>query len=123
MPVDLKQLFAMNAPVIEIVLWGIVLYLLLLVLLRHVLRRHGIFFGFAEALLLVLFADASQNMLAGESRSLAESALLAISLVVCHLLWRGGRRVARRLRRAQVARGLQRMPDDLPTTFTERKPS
>jgi hypothetical protein len=120
---DVNQLFALEVPALEIILWGAALYLLLLVLLRHVLRRHGIFFGFAEALVLVLFADATQNVLAGESRSLAESALLAASLVACHLLWRAGRRVARRLRRAHVARGLQQLPEQITTTCTERKPS
>jgi hypothetical protein len=108
---------------LEIVLWAVVLYLLLLVLLRHVLRRHGVFFGFAESLVLVLIADASQNALAGETRSLAESALLAGSLVACHLLWRAGRRLARRLRRARLARGLQHRTDAAPTTLIERKPS
>jgi hypothetical protein len=111
---------------IEIVLWGVVLYLLLLVLLRHVLRRHGIFFGFGESLVLVLFADASQNMLAGEPISLAESAVLAVSLIACHLLWRAGRRIARHLRRARTAAGLQEPQDSntgLQTTLPERKPS
>jgi uncharacterized membrane protein YcaP (DUF421 family) len=116
----------MDMPAIEIVLWGVVLYFLLLVLLRHVLRRHGIYFSFAESLLLILFADASQNAMAGESISLTESTLLAASLVGCHIVVCGSRSLARRLRRARMAQGLQELRGDiggLYTTVTERKPS
>jgi hypothetical protein len=123
---DIDNLFAMKVPALEIVLWGIVLYLLLLVLLRHVLRRQGIFFGFAESLVLVLFADASQNAMAGESISLSESALLAASLLACHLVVRATRGIMRRLRRARMAQGLQELRGDiggLQTTLSERKPS
>ena len=126
MRLEIGNLFAMKVPALEIVLWGIVLYLLLLVLLRHVLRRQGFYFGFAESLVLVVFADASQNAMAGESISLTESTLLAASLVACHLVVRFTRGIVRRLRRARMAQGLRERQGGiggLQTTLPERKPS
>jgi len=77
-----------TGPAIEIALWGAALYLLLFALFHFVVRREAVPFGIAESLLLVLFADASQNAMAGEAISITESALLAGGMLACHLVVR-----------------------------------
>jgi uncharacterized membrane protein YcaP (DUF421 family) len=77
-----------TGPAIEIALWGAALYLLLFALFHFVLRREVMSFGIAESLVLVLIADASQNAMAGEAISVAESAILASGMLACHLVVR-----------------------------------
>jgi len=72
----------------DIALRGAALYLLLFTLFHFVLRRVTLPFGIAESLVLVLIADASQNAMAGEAISIAESAILAGGMLTAHLLVR-----------------------------------
>jgi uncharacterized membrane protein YcaP (DUF421 family) len=72
----------------EIALWGAALYLLLFAVFHFIPRREALPFGIAESMVLVLIADASQNAIAGEAVSFAESALLAGGMIACHLVVR-----------------------------------
>jgi hypothetical protein len=123
---DLQQFLALDVPAVEIVVRGVVLYLLVFVLLRRMLWREGLSFDFGASLALVLIADASHGALLGDTPSLLESALLTVSLLGCHLLVRTARTLrhrAVRFWRRRMARGLQHLSRDLPTSFTERTPS
>jgi uncharacterized membrane protein YcaP (DUF421 family) len=77
--------YIVSGHAIEIALWGAALYLLLFALFHFVLRREALPFGIFESLVLVLIADASQNAMAGEAISIAESAILAGGMLAGHL--------------------------------------
>ena len=103
------ELFAIHAPVLDLALRGVVLYLLLFALFRFLLRRRAVTFGLVEMIALVLIADASQNAMAGEAISLAEGSILACSMIATHFFVRLGYVVRHRLmrRRSRMARRLQ----------------
>jgi len=82
------ELFALHAPVLELALRGAVIYLLLFVLFHFVVRHQAVSLGITEMVALVLIADATQNFMAGEATSLAESAILAGAMIASHLLVR-----------------------------------
>jgi uncharacterized membrane protein YcaP (DUF421 family) len=84
----LHRNFVVTGSTIEVVLWGVALYLLLFTLFRFIPRREAIPVGIAELLALVLIADASLNAMAGESTSIAESTLLASGMLACALVVR-----------------------------------
>ena len=102
------ELFAIHAPFLELALRGAIIYLLLFALFRFVLRRHAVTFGLVEMTALVLVADAAQSAMAGEAISLAESAILALSMAAAHFFVRLLRhRLLRRRRSTHMARRLQ----------------
>jgi uncharacterized membrane protein YcaP (DUF421 family) len=74
-------LFVFKVHPLELVLRGSVMYWLLFLLLRFVLRRDASALGVADLLLVVLIADASQNAMAGGHDTLAEGAMLVLTLV------------------------------------------
>lgn len=76
----MSELFAFHLSPWEIVLRGSAVYWFLFLLFRFVLRRDAGALGIADILLLVLIADASQNAMAGEYRSLSEGALLVATI-------------------------------------------
>ena len=77
---SLRELFAFSLSPLEIVLRGSAVYWFLFLLLRFVLRRDGGSLGIADILLLVLIADASQNAMAGEYKSIADGFLLVATI-------------------------------------------
>jgi len=82
----LAELFTFSIPVWEIVLRGSVMYLGLFALFRFVARRHAGALGITDLLVLVLVADAAQNAMAGEYRSINDGLLLVATLVAWDLL-------------------------------------
>ena len=75
-------MFKPTESVLEVVLRGTIMYLGMFVLLR-VFRRQAGSVGIADLLVIVVIADAAQNGMAGDSKSITE-ALLLISTIV---LW------------------------------------
>jgi uncharacterized membrane protein YcaP (DUF421 family) len=75
------SLFGLHIPVLEIVIRGTAVYWFLFIVFRSILRRDVGAVGIADVLLLVLIADASQNAMAGEYRSITEGALLVSTIV------------------------------------------
>ncbi|MEO7774910.1 MAG: YetF domain-containing protein [Steroidobacteraceae bacterium] len=69
-------IFAVHMPVTEIILRGSVIYWFLFLVFRFVLRRDVGSLGIADVLLLVIVADASQNALAGEYKTVSEGLIL-----------------------------------------------
>jgi uncharacterized membrane protein YcaP (DUF421 family) len=79
--VDLGQVFGLERPVLEIVLRGTVTYVALFVLLRLFQRRQSGTVGMADLLVLVLLADAAQNAMAGEYRSITDGLILVLTIL------------------------------------------
>ncbi len=73
--VDWKAAFVPTVSVAEIVLRGSVVYLFLFFVLR-VLRREAGAVGISDLLVVVLVADAAQNAMASEYKSVTEGAIL-----------------------------------------------
>jgi uncharacterized membrane protein YcaP (DUF421 family) len=82
----LADLFSLTLPPWEIMLRGTVLYLALFLLFRFVARRNFTPLGITDLLLVVLIADASQNAMAGEYKSISDGLLLVATLSFWDLL-------------------------------------
>ena len=74
--VNWNALFVPHGSLLEVVLRGSVMYLALFALLRILARRHTGTIGSPDLLVIVLIADAAQNGMAGEYRSITEGVLL-----------------------------------------------
>ncbi|OON68886.1 DUF421 domain-containing protein [Hymenobacter sp. CRA2] len=74
--VDWAAIFVPHTPLLEIVVRGTLIYLGLYLLLRVVLKRESSTLGISDMLLVVLIADAAQNGMAHEYRSVTEGLLL-----------------------------------------------
>jgi uncharacterized membrane protein YcaP (DUF421 family) len=81
-----SQLFAVHMPVAEILLRGSMIYWFLFLIFRFVLRRDVGSVGVADILLLVIIADASQNAMAGEYKSISEGMILIATIAGWNLL-------------------------------------
>ncbi|HEX8560298.1 MAG TPA: YetF domain-containing protein [Pyrinomonadaceae bacterium] len=73
--IDWKSIFVPTTSVGEIVVRGTLVYLLLFFILRF-LRREAGALGISDLLVVVLIADAAQNGMAGDYKSVTEGALL-----------------------------------------------
>ncbi len=78
--VDWQQVFVPQTPLLEIVIRGAITYLALYALLRFVRRQAGSL-STNDLLVLVLIADAAQNAMAGEYKSLTDGLLLVAVIV------------------------------------------
>jgi uncharacterized membrane protein YcaP (DUF421 family) len=77
---DWSALFAFSVHPLEMVLRGSAVYWFLFCLFRFVLRRDAGSVAIADIMLLVLIADAAQNAMAGGYQSLADGAVLVVTL-------------------------------------------
>jgi uncharacterized membrane protein YcaP (DUF421 family) len=75
------ELFGFTLSPLEIVVRGSAVYWFLYVIFRLVLRREAGAVGIADVLVIVLIADASQNAMAGEYRSISEGFVLIATIV------------------------------------------
>jgi uncharacterized membrane protein YcaP (DUF421 family) len=82
----LLQLFAVHVPVWELVVRGSAMYWFLFLILRFVLRRDLGAVGLADVLFLVLIADAAQNSMAGDYKTISEGMILVGTIVGWNLL-------------------------------------
>jgi len=78
---DWEALFGIHVPIPEIVLRGSAIYWFLFAIFRLFLRRDVGAVGIADVLLLVLIADASQNAMAADYRSITEGLILVSTIV------------------------------------------
>ena len=79
--IDWNSIFVPDTPFLEIILRGSVMYLALTILLRIVLKRQTGTLGMTDLLLITLLADASQNAMAGEYRSLPDGIVLVATII------------------------------------------
>ena len=77
---NLNELFGIHMPVAEIVIRGTCIFWALFLLFRLVLRRDVGSVGIADILLLVIIADAAQNGMAGDYKSITEGVLLIATI-------------------------------------------
>ena len=80
--IDWNSMFVPTGSILEVVIRGSIMYLGMFALLR-VFRRQAGAVGMADLLVIVVIADAAQNGMAGESKSVTE----AIALVAVIILW------------------------------------
>ena len=81
MDVNWGDIFALNMSPWELVIRGSVMYLFLFVLFRVVIGRRVGSIGMADILILVIIADASQNAMSGEYKSVTEGAILVATII------------------------------------------
>jgi uncharacterized membrane protein YcaP (DUF421 family) len=75
------DLFEVHVPVLELMLRGTLVYWLLFLIFRFLLRRDVGAVGIADILLLVIVADAAQNAMSGGYDTVAEGAILVLTIV------------------------------------------
>lgn len=87
---DWHAIFVPTIDLTEIFLRGTIIYLFLFFLLR-LLRREGGQIGIADVLVVVLIADASQNAMASDYKSITEGIVLVATIAFwdCFLDWLG----------------------------------
>jgi uncharacterized membrane protein YcaP (DUF421 family) len=78
-PINWHSVLVPSVAVAEIVLRGTVVYLFLFFLLR-VLRREAGALGISDLLVVVLIADAAQNAMGSEYKSITEGAILVATI-------------------------------------------
>lgn len=103
---DWSELFGMTLSPWELVVRGSAMYLFLFVLFRVVVKRRVGSIGMADILILVIVADAAQNGMSGEYRSVTEAFILVGTLAVAPPAPRAGVRD----RAAEQAAGTRRYP-------------
>lgn len=77
--VDWKSIFVPATSLVEIFIRGTLVYLLLFFVLRFLRRETGAI-GIADLLVIVIIADAAQNAMAGEYKSVTEGAVLVATI-------------------------------------------
>ena len=76
MSLDWGEIFGISVSPLELIIRGTVMYLFLFLLFRVVVRRRVGAIGMADILILVIIADAAQNAMSGEYKSVTEGAIL-----------------------------------------------
>jgi len=74
-------LFELTVSPLELVVRGTVMYLALILTFRFILRRDVGSLGIPDVLFIVIVADAAQNAMAGEYKSIADGIVLVATLV------------------------------------------
>ena len=86
--IDFRSVFVPSLHLAEIVLRGTLVYLFLFTILR-VLRREAGVVGIADLLVVVLIADAAQNAMASEYKSITEGACSSARSLYGTIFWIG----------------------------------
>ena len=81
MQINWQLLLIPEHPVAELVVRGSAIYLLLFLALRFVLKRQSAGLGISDLLVIVLIADAAQNGMVGDERSLTGNALVVLTIL------------------------------------------
>ena len=81
MNLDLAGLFRFSVSPAELVVRGTAMYLFLFALFRIVVKRRVGTIGMADLLVLVIIADAAQNAMAGEYRSISDGMVLVATII------------------------------------------
>ena len=79
--IDWQELFVPTHPILAIILRGTMTYIMLFLILRFFLKRQSGVIGIADLLVVVLIADAAQNAMASEYKSITEGAVLVLTIV------------------------------------------
>src|SRR5919107_3438240 len=79
--IDWYELFVPQAPLAGVIVRGTLTYVMLFLILRFLLKRQTGVIGIADLLVIVLIADAAQNAMAAEYKSITEGTLLVLTIV------------------------------------------
>ena len=82
--IDWEALFVPSGSLAEIVVRGAIMYLALFCMFRLLPRRHIGLVGTSDLLVVVIIADAAQNGLAGEYRSITEGLVLVGTILILY---------------------------------------
>jgi uncharacterized membrane protein YcaP (DUF421 family) len=85
--VSWHEIFGLTVSPWELVVRGTAMYLFLFLLFRVVVRRRVGAIGMADILILVIVADAAQNGMSGEYRSVTDGVILVSTLVAWNMLF------------------------------------
>jgi uncharacterized membrane protein YcaP (DUF421 family) len=91
--IDWEEMFIPSDSVVEIILRGSITYLLLFAFLRFFMKRQTGQLGIADLLVIVVIADAAQNAMSNDYKSITEGTLLVGTIVFWNyaLDWLGHR--------------------------------
>lgn len=78
---DWKSIFLPDTSLFEITLRGSLMYIALFAMLRIILKRQTGTLGMTDLLLITLLADASQNAMAGEYKSIPDGLVLVATII------------------------------------------
>lgn len=81
MSIDWPAVFSVQTPLLELVVRGTAMYLILFATLRVLVRRHIGSLSLMDLLLMVLIADAAQNAMSANYRSVTEGTVLCGTLI------------------------------------------
>lgn len=81
MHIDWAQLFGFSMPWAELVVRGTATYWFLFLIFRFVVRREVGSVGIADILVIVIVADASQNAMAGEYKTVSDGFVLISTII------------------------------------------
>lgn len=81
MDVNLTHMFASDLPLLEIFIRGTVVYLALFTMLRVVLKRQSSNLAVTDLLVVVLIADAAQNAMSSDYKSITDGLLLVATII------------------------------------------
>ena len=79
---DWESIFLPDTPLLEIILRGSIMYIALFVMLRIILKRQTGTLGMTDLLLITLLADAAQNGMAGEYKSISDGIVLVGTIIL-----------------------------------------
>ncbi len=79
--IDWGEMFVPSEPVAEMVLRGTFVYLLLFLFMRFLLKREAGVIGIADLLVVVLIADASQNAMTSDYKSITDGMILVATII------------------------------------------
>jgi uncharacterized membrane protein YcaP (DUF421 family) len=84
---DWKTIFLPDTPLLEIMLRGSIMYIALFAMLRMILKRQTGTLGMTDLLLITLLADAAQNAMAGEYKSIPDGIVLVGTIIFWNYLF------------------------------------
>jgi uncharacterized membrane protein YcaP (DUF421 family) len=79
--IDWQSIFVPTESLFEVFIRGTIMYWVMFALLR-IFRRQAGTVGIADLLVIVVIADAAQNGMAGDSKSVTEAVLLIVTIVL-----------------------------------------
>jgi uncharacterized membrane protein YcaP (DUF421 family) len=83
---DWNQMFAFTVSPLELFVRGTISYLFLFVIFRFVAHRDMGSMSVSDLLVLVIIADASQNAMSGEYKSLTDGAVIVMTIIGWNML-------------------------------------
>lgn len=80
--INWREILVPDTSPVEIVLRGSITYIAIFLALRLVLKRQSSTLGMTDLLVLVLIADAAQNAMAGDYKSVPDGILLVVTIIL-----------------------------------------